>query len=362
MRKNVLSTLVGLFVFVVGCLMFSCQRESNGALLTEKKTVQSDAYTSGPCADCYDVNLYKSAGDPKIPDPLIGNLRVCQPTATEITFTFTVDDELDVAWFNKIGVAIDPTGENFTKLNPSYVEVVSANGDKVRQLSYTIDWTTLTKTVNGEEVFLVAGDIICIAGYAVIPGPDGGGGQIWAGNEAPADLKNKLARSFCYTIKQCNTETNPNANCTFTQGYWFAKPGTWLSGKGKTKIASGVHWPGNTENDGFWFAGYPYTYAQARAIFFGTNSKKGKTDAKQAFLQGLALKLSMNGNPEEPCEGTADALARIEAFLNSSTAWTNESLQAISANDQLRADAALISSCLSAPGNHCDNTPATATN
>lgn len=349
---NSLRGVTGAVLFVSTCLFFACQRDN----ITVPKTAQVQSNVENPCATCNDYDLIKTAGNPNVADEVAGTLQVCQPNATDITFTFTVSGDRLNAWINQAGIAIDVTGENFTKLNPSFIDKTAPDAAKARQLTVTVDWTTLTKDVNGVPTPLQPGDQICIAAYAVIPGPDGVGGQVWAGTVPPALSGNPHPRSFCYVIKECVTPPNPNPNCTFTQGYWFAKPGGWLSGKGKTKIPSGSQWPGDLETTGIEFGNQFYTYAQARDIFFSSNKKTGKTDAKQAFLQGLALKLSMVGNEQvEPCPGTKDALDAIETYFESKPKQTATTINSYPANADLRTYAGLISDCLNA--NHCDNTP-----
>jgi len=339
-------------MFLILCLVFACQRDNIS--LSKEAQVQSNVVN--PCATCTDYDLIKTPGSPNVADEIAGTLQICQPSATTITFTFTVSGDRENAWINKAGIAIDPTGENFTKLNPSFIDKTAPDEAKARQLTITIDYTTLTKDDGlGGQRPLIPGDVICVAAYANIPGPDGVGGQVWSGSIPPSLSGNPHPRSFCYTIKECVTPPDPNPNCTFTQGYWFAKPGGWITGKGKTKIASGSHWPFNLENDGIEFGNQFYTYTQARDIFFGAN-KKGKTDAKQAFLQGLALKLSMYGNEQvEPCPGTLDALNAIESYFELKPKQTATSINSYAPNASLRAAAGLISDCLNA--NHCDNTP-----
>jgi hypothetical protein len=353
-----LPLVTGVLMLIVGTLVFSCQRENISGPKSKETQVQSNTVT--PCETCTDKDLVKTAGNPNVADEVAGVLQVCQPTATEISFTFTVSDTRENAWINQYGIRIDPTGSNFTalNLNPGVIDRTKPDGDKARQATITIDYTTFTKDDGlGGQRPLQPGDIICIAAYSVVVGPDGVGGQVWAGDIPPAQSGNPHPRSFCYVIKDCTTPPDPNPNCTFTQGYWFAKPGGWISGKGKTKIPSGSQWPGDTENTGFTFGGYSYTYLQARDIFFSVNKKTGKTDAKQAFLQGFALKLSMYGNSQtEPCAGTLDALNAIEAyFAGKAVKQTPASINSYASNASLRAAAGLISTCLNA--NHCDNTP-----
>ena len=355
MRKNSGFTFYLPLVFIA-CL-FGCQRE-NISVPEESAQVQSNTVIPTPCSTCTDFDLAKTAGNPNVADEVAGVLQVCQPSATEITFTFTVSEDREDAWINQYGITIDPTGENFTKLSPGFIDRTKPDDDKARQATITIDYTDYTKPDGlGGVRPLMPGDIICVAAYANIPGKDGVGGQVWAGSVPPNLSGNPHPRSFCYVIKDCVTPPNPDPNCTFTQGYWFAKPGGWLSGKGRNKIPSGSHWPDNTENEGFEFGGYKYTYLQARDIFFGSNKRTGKTDAKQAFLQGFALKLSMYGNSQtEPCPGTLDALNAIEAyFAAKGLKQTASTINTYAPNASLRTAAGLISDCLNA--NHCDNTP-----
>ena len=354
MRKRFSLTPVwGVMLFITTCLLFACQRDNIS--LSKEAQVQSNVVN--PCATCVDYDLIKTPGNPNVADEVAGVLQVCQPNATTITFTFTVSGDRENAWINKAGVAIDPTGGGFAVLNPGFIEKTAPDEAKARQFTITVDYTTLMKddgTGTGTDRPLMPGDVICVAAYSVIPGPDGVGGQVWAGPLSPS-ASNPHPRFFCYTIKECVTPPDPNPNCTFTQGYWFAKPGGYISGKGKTKIASGSQWPANLENDGIEFGNQIYTYAQARDIFFGSN-KKGKTDAKQAFLQGLALKLSMYGNDQvEPCAGTLDALNAIEAYFELKPKQNATSINSYAPSPALRAAAGLISNCLNA--NHCDNTP-----
>jgi hypothetical protein len=339
-----------------GIFFYSCQRDN---ITLPKTGPQVQSNTVNPCATCTDFDLIKTAGNPNVEDEVGGVLQVCQPSPTEISFTFTVSDDRENAWINQYGIRIDPTGQNFTDVNltPGVIDRTKPDADKARQATITIDYTTFTKDDGlGGQRPLQPGDVICIAAYSVIPGPDGVGGQVWAGSVPPAQSGNPHPRSFCYTIKECTTPPDPNPNCTFTQGYWFAKPGGWLSGKGKTKIPSGSHWPGTTETDGFTFGGSTYTYLEARDIFFSSNKKTGKTDAKQAFLQAFALKLSMYGNEGiEPCEGTLAALNAIETYFSGLPKQVPNTINSYPPNVNLRAAAGLISDCLNA--NHCDNTP-----
>jgi hypothetical protein len=341
MRKTSL-----ILLFITGCLLLGCQRDNISIPEDANADLQANTVVD-PCATCVDHDLVKTPGTPNNVDEVAGTLQVCQPNTTEITFTFTVSGDREDAWFNQTGIRIDVSGTGFTELNPGAIQRDNTHGDKLRQVTYTF---TL------EELGVIPGSTICVAAYAVVPGQDGVGGQVWAGT-VPTTQGNPHPRSFCYVVKDCETEEPPTANCTFTQGYWFAKAGGW-TGTGKNKVATGSHWPGSLETTGISFGGFTYTYAEARAIFFGSNKKTGKTDAKQAFLQGLSLKLSMYGNQfQEPCTGTLAALETIENYFISKSKVLPSTINtsAYPSNADIRTAAGIISDCLNE--SHCDNTP-----
>lgn len=338
MRKNYsLPIAFSAIAFVVISVFFGCQRDNIS--LDQKKNSSVSSNSVDPCSTCEYQDLHKTTGQKEV----VGSVAVCQ-SATELTITFTVSGALEDAWFNQTGIRIDPNGTGFTTLSPGAIERDNTHGQKLRSFSYSIPLADIKKDVSGSDpVPVVAGDVICIAGYAVVPGPDGAGGMVWAGYESPLE-GNPNPAYFCYTIKSCSTPPPPNGNCTFTQGYWFAKP-------------DGSQWPGTLETTGIVFGGQSYTYAEARAIFFGSNAKTGKTDAKQAFLQGLALKLSIAGGAT-PCEDAAAGLATIEAYFTGKpkvTPTTINNTTKYPSNAAIRTAAGVISTCLNA--NHCDNTP-----
>lgn len=298
------------------------------------------------CETCDYQYLYKTVGNDI---EVVGSVAICQD-AENITLTYTVSADREEAWFQQSGYGVFLSQP--TKLNPSpgyLIEKESHHGDQIRSVTYTIPLADL-----GE--FGDPGDVIYLASYAVVPGPDGTGGMVWAG-DLLASKGNPNSRYYAYTIKDCETPEPPTENCTFTQGYWFAKP-------------NGSQWPGNTNITGITFGGEKYTYSDARAIFFGSNSKTGKTIAKQAFLQGLALKLSIAGgadlsNGTGACYGILAELAKIEAYFdainikatpnNINTSTFNKASCGGVTIQELNTAATRISDCLNQ--NHCDNTP-----
>lgn len=321
-------------ICIAALLVFACQREN---ISVSKSAKVENSTVVDPCTTCDYQDLHKTVGQKEV----VGSVAVCQ-TATALTITFTVSGEREEAWFNQTGIRIDPYGSGFTSLNPGLIDRTQNHGTKIRSFTYTVLLSDIQRKVGDVWTPVVAGDVICIAAYAVVPGPDGAGGMVWAGNQVPPE-GNPNANYFCYTIKPCSTPPPPNDNCTFTQGYWFAKP-------------NGSQWPGTLETTGQSFGGWSYTYAEARAIFFGSNAKSGKTDAKQAFLQGLALKLSIAGGAT-PCADAATALNTIEAYFTgkAKVTPTNINTNTYPSNTAIRTAAGIISACLNA--NHCDNTP-----
>lgn len=317
--------------FIMGCLLYACKPEN--AATPDSLSAQAEGKISGitdPCLTCVDQSLYKTVGND---NEVIGNVAICQ-TLTQLTLTFTVSGDRENAWFNKTGIAIDANGTGFTTFNPSYL--TTDHADNVRSYTWTLPFsdTLFTKT-DGTQV--IAGNTICIAAYAIVPGPDGAGGQVWAG-QLNTTKGSPAPRYFCYEIKACSTPPCPTSTCFFTQGYWFAKP-------------NGSQWPSETIS----FGGSEYTYSEARAIFFSSN-KKGKTDAKQAFLQGLAMKLNIAGGSDPAgCVGGTTALQTIETYFSGKPKQTPTIINVYGANSSLKSSAALLSNCFKA--NHCDNVP-----
>lgn len=81
--------------------------------------------------------------------------------------------------------------------------------------------------------------------------------------------------TFCFPGFGCEVEEG----CSFSQGYWFAKPGlVWpdVNGADEGNVTIGGHF---------------YTQAEGKAIWTSSNAG-GLADTKKAFLQVAAIKLS----------------------------------------------------------------------
>ena len=126
--------------------------------------------------------------------------------------------------------------------------------------------------------------------------------------------------------------------CSFSQGYWFARPHTI--------------WPAT----GSLIGGLNYTQEQGKAIWSASNAG-GKKDAKKAFLQASAVKLSYELNGLTiPASVQAD-LDIIDAYFVSlhTTLGGKMTASNIPANSPASALAAAAASRLSTyiQGNHC---------
>lgn len=191
---------------------------------------------------------------------------------------------------------------------------------------------------------------IAIAAHAVII-ERGTGGQNWAiGNQF--DEKNPNSRYVLYDICEDSTPPPSEGNCSFSQGYWFAKPN--------------VIWPGcveasNMENCGtVEIGGKTYARSEAREIFKSSNKKSGMTDAKKAFLQAATIKLSAAdgrldlSNPDHAA--LVSALETIDAYFTSrfkATATNINNNNIFPANTNIRLAADILNAYIQE--NHCDN-------
>lgn len=79
--------------------------------------------------------------------------------------------------------------------------------------------------------------------------------------------------AFCFQGMDCVTIQPPREGCSFSQGFWFAKP----YGEENT-------WPGG----GITMGGHTYTAAEARALWWVS----GNLPLKRAFTQAATIKLS----------------------------------------------------------------------
>lgn len=331
MKTNKHYAWVFLLLFFVGaCVLYACKRDN--VAKPESQSVSPDGNIStvvDPCATCQYENLYKTVSNDH---EIVGTVAICQ-TTTALTVTFTVSGDRERAWFQQTGVGVYETEPTALNASPQYFySKDTQHGGKIRSFTYTIPLSEIGE--NG----VIAGDKIFMAAYAVVPGADGAGGQVWAGNLKPP-TQNPNSRYFCYTIKECETPPCPTSDCFYTQGYWFAKP-------------NGSQWPYPYTAT---LGGYTYTYQEARAIFFSSNAKTGKTDAKQAFLQGLAYQLNLlSGVPSSTCNGAAAASVTINNYFANKgkvTPTTINDKSKYPANTAIKSAAGLLSDCFNA--NHC---------
>ncbi|MBI4121791.1 MAG: hypothetical protein HY461_00510 [Parcubacteria group bacterium] len=94
--------------------------------------------------------------------------------------------------------------------------------------------------------------------------------------------------------------------CSFSQGYWFAKPN--------------VIWPSSIT-----IGGWTYSQAEGKSIWKSSN-KGGITDAKKAFLQLAALQLSAIEQNESLPSELASAVDTINAFLTGKPKLTGNNI------------------------------------
>lgn len=313
--KNFTRVIIPLF-FVIACMFSACKQENVAAPdLQSAPDGKISGVVTDPCSTCQTEDLYKTTGNN---NEVVGTVTICQ-TLTDLTITFNTSNP--ASSFNTTGYGIysDPPSD----LNPS-----PKNHDEV---DHGVNSSSATYTIPLSEVGAVDSTVY-IETYCVLPGE---GGQIWAGNLLP-ETQNPNSRYFSYIIKECATPPCPTSDCFFSQGYYFAKP-------------NGSQWPVDTIT----FGGYQYSYADARALFFSSN-KKGKTDAKQAFLQGMAFRLNVLGGADpDVCTGGTAAAQTIETFFTGKGKQTVSTINSYGANTSLKSAASLISNCIK--NDHCDN-------
>jgi len=162
MRKTLFPSITGVIVFISVCLFFACQRENISVQKESSGSVQTNTVVD-PCTTCHYEDLRKTVGQKEV----VGTVAVCQ-TATELTITFTVSGELEDAWFNQTGIRIDGDGTGFVTLNPGAIDRTIHHGTKIRSFTHTVLLSDIVKDVAGVLTPVVAGDLICIAAYAVV--------------------------------------------------------------------------------------------------------------------------------------------------------------------------------------------------
>jgi hypothetical protein len=89
----------------------------------------------------------------------------------------------------------------------------------------------------------------------------------------------------------------PPEGCSFSQGFWFAKP-----------ISEENAWPGGS----LMMGGKSYTQAEGKALFFVS----GNIELKRAFTQAATIKLSMASGYLTDPSGIMQAVNNIENVLN----------------------------------------------
>jgi hypothetical protein len=123
--------------------------------------------------------------------------------------------------------------------------------------------------------------------------------------------------------------------CSLSIGYWFARPN--------------VTWP---TNGTVVLGNHTYTRTEGLAIW-NTSNKGGMKNAKMAFLQASAIRLSMAmGLLQQLPSGLATDLATVETYLNPMPKLTATSIPANSASSAAAGAAGRIGDWISS--NHCD--------
>lgn len=138
--------------------------------------------------------------------------------------------------------------------------------------------------------------------------------------------------SFCFAGFGC---VAPNEGCSFSQGYWFAKPG--------------LVWPDvNAAAGNVTIGGHHYTQAEGKAIW-NANNAGGIADTKKGFLQVAAIKLS--GSSVLPAATVWADVTIVENWLSTLPKLTTSNLRNYS-NSAAAAAAGRIGEWINY--HHCD--------
>ncbi|PJJ61226.1 hypothetical protein [Hymenobacter chitinivorans] len=339
-----------LLTLLFGILLASCAKEN----LRGDQALPASQATNGDivCNNCLDKPLDLIKREDRTGKPVVlGTVEVCA-TADGLCCRFAAAGGKLTS--TKIGLFTSEADMIANYSNPSPTKFYATEHQSTATAEMCIPLADIAAffpdvPLNGQTLYMTA--------EAQITGSSGTvGGQSWAGN-LTLNGKYPFDRYFTFTFR-CDGPP-PTSSCLFTQGYWFAKPN--------------VVWPGCTPDNyascgSVNMGGQSYSRDEARAIFSSSN-KNGKTDAKQAFLQGTALQLSLDNNPSlaailgamqpgDECYGALAALARINTYFTGKAKQDATSLNNDRTKDathtQLRADAELISRCLNTHSQICD--------
>jgi hypothetical protein len=276
-----------LYPLLLCCLFLSCDKEEELApVATESATATLNSGGANPCPNCKTEILRKTVGK----EEQVGTLEVCQTKTNELTITFRINNDRPNAWFSQTGYAIFANAP--TSLNPGDLDKESTHGDKPRTVTYTVDLSSFGFTSYPKDIY--------IAALAVVSGPDGAGGQVWAGTLRPTQ-GNPNSRYFKFTLIKCEKPKEcPKIPCLYPKEYW-CKPY--------------VKWPCEKIKVG----AYEYTPEEVRAIY----ASAGTSDAKEAFIQAATLQLNLIKyphlkelllklcDPKNPCYKPGDPCCKL---------------------------------------------------
>jgi hypothetical protein len=268
-------------------LFLSCSKEELNPPVTESATSVDNTVIADPCAKCEEQTLRKTVGQEQV----VGKVVICQ-TAKELKITFDLDESLGNLWLQHTGVSVLTSAPQ--SFNPSdFQHKTNHQNTKPTNYTYTLPLTAAPNTI----LYIVAG--------AVVPGPGGAGGQVWAGTSTPPN-GNPNSRYFTYKVKECKPK-DPPKHCLYPKDYWF-----------KYK----VEWPCKVH-----ICKHYYSKYEVKDILYSYDPKTGVTDAKKAFIIASILKLNLCKNPKlyyyfknikdpkDPCYGILKHLKTIEDYF-----------------------------------------------
>jgi hypothetical protein len=283
--RKIYSLLIVLMLFAAGAFMYACTPDG----YSEDIVPISKAGNIEVCGTCTDVDLEKIVGQSNIN----GVVHVCEDS-DNLYITFNTTDISNNALIKtQVGIFQDIP----STLNPSPKYLAFKDF-----LSPPIE-TSSTTIISKEDL----SGTIYIAALAILQtsGPNWGKGT----DPGVPIFGNPNSRYFTYIMQEnCVTPPPPTDACSFSLGFWFAKPN--------------VNWPASTITsdpycpDGSVIIGsYTYCKEEARKIFRSSN-KGGMTDAKIAFLQASTIKLSLESGKNITDANVLTALAIIDSYFN----------------------------------------------